>query len=239
MERKMDKNKASSNKKMNFTLFIISVGITAVIFVVLLIVNNKILNPAGKTEVYQAKMNVAQNTIINSKNISYFFEKKEVSKDAVISSPATTASDIENKYLKENILKGEQVSKSILDNQSKRTKNIKDLVEASIKADDISQVVGGTLREGDMVDIILTQSSGQSENHKTISDMKLRNVFISKVFSSDAKEITRQDGNSAATTLNLYMSAQDSVKLDNMTAQGKVKVVKAVDHTGSTNKIEN
>lgn len=214
-----------------------------VIFILITILQNKIINPSGRAEVYFAKRAIQQNTVLNSSNISYYFSKKTVSKDTLISSPVSSISELSGKYVEQDIIKGQQISKSELLDNSKRIKDIKNPVEYSLKMDDISQTVGGTLREGDTIDLILTQSSNQSSGYKTLTEIpsKLSNILVVKAFTVDGKIVSREDGNKyAASILNLKLSAKNAAILDNALNRGKIKAVKSEDNSKVNNiKIEN
>lgn len=223
------------------TIMLISFICAVFVFVAIIVLQNKILNPNGKEEVYFAKKNISQNTIITKSNISSYFNRKLVSKDNLIDSPAIEQYQIIQKYVKNDIIKGEEISTQKLDDVSKRLKPIQNLREYSLKFDDISQVVGGTLREGDVIDLILTQNASENSEHKTLTETELKNVVISKAFTADGKRISRENSdNYTATVLNLYISAEDAHKLDNAISQGKVKAIKVLDNSKYQNiKIEN
>lgn len=223
------------------TIMLISFICAVFVFVAIIVIQNKILNPNGKEEAYFAKKYISQNTIITKNNISNYFTKKLVSKDNLIDSPAIEEYQIIQKYVKNDILKGEEISTKKLDDVSKRLKPIQNLREYSLKFDDINQVVGGILREGDVVDLILTQNASENSEHKTLTETELKNVVISKAFTADGKRISRENSdNYTATVLNLYISAEDAHKLDNAISQGKVKAIKVLDNSKYQNiKIEN
>lgn len=223
------------------TIMLISFICAVFVFVAIIVLQNKILNPNGKEEVYFAKKYISQNTIITKSNISSYFNKKSVSKDNLIDSPAIEEYQIIQKYVKNDIIKGEEISTKKLDYVSKRLKSIQNLREYSLKFDDISQVVGGILREGDVIDLILTQNASGNSEHKTLTETELKSVVISKAFTADGKRISRENSdNYTATVLNLYISAEDAHKLDNEISQGKVKAIKVLDNSKYQNiKIEN
>lgn len=223
------------------TIMLISFICAVFVFVAIIVLQNKILNPNGKEEVYFAKKYISQNTIITKSNISSYFNKKLVSKDNLIDSPAIKEYQIIQKYVKNDIIKGEEISTKKLDDVSKRLKLIQNLREYSLKFDDISQVVGGILKEGDVIDLILTQNASENSEHKTLTQTELKNVVISKAFTADGKRISRENSdNYTATVLNLYISAEDAHKLDNGISNGKVKAIKVLDDSKYQNiKIEN
>jgi hypothetical protein len=198
----------------------------AIIFVVVIALQNKIANPSGKTEVYYSQQYISKNTVINKENFDKYFIKKEVSKDKLVEDAITNKDELIEVYAVENILKSEQVSRKRIEKNSNRLKDIPNKVEYSIKFSDISEVAGGTLREGDVIDLILTEN----QDNKIITQTELKNVIISKAIAADGSLISR-DSKIAASALNLYLSAVDAHKLDNAVERGKIKALKKLDNS--------
>ncbi|QAA32713.1 hypothetical protein [Clostridium manihotivorum] len=221
--------------KKKVSLMFLSLLMAAIIFAVVITLQNKIANPNGKTEVYYSQQYISKNTIINKDNFDKYFIKREVSKDNLVEDSITNKEELLEIYTAENILKGEQISRKRIDKNSNRLKDIPNKVEYSIKFSDISEVAGGTLREGDVIDLILTEN----QDNKVITQTELKNVIISKAIAADGSLINR-DSKAAASALNLYLSAVDAHKLDNAVERGKIKALKKLDSSTYDNiSIEN
>lgn len=213
----------------------LSLLMAAIIFAVVIALQNKIANPNGKAEVYYSQQYISKNTVINKYNFDKYFIKREVSKDNLVEDAITNKEELLEIYTAENILKGEQISRKRIDKNSNRLKDIPNKVEYSIKFSDISEVAGGTLREGDVIDLILTEN----QDNKVITQTELKNVIISKAIAADGSLINR-DSKAAASALNLYLSAVDAHKLDNAVERGKIKALKKLDSSTYDNiSIEN
>jgi len=204
----------------------LSLLMAVIIFVVVIALQNKIANPSGKAEVYYSQQYIDKNTVVNKDNFDKYFVKKEISKDNLVEDAITNKDELIDVYAVENILKGEQVSRKRIDKNSNRTMDIPNKVEYSIKFSDISEVAGGTLREGDVIDLILTEN----QDNKVITQTELKNVIISKAIAADGSIISR-DSKIAASALNLYLSAVDAHKLDNAVERGKIKALKKLDNS--------
>ncbi|MCR3758896.1 hypothetical protein KYB31_07820 [Clostridium felsineum] len=222
------KRKLTLNTKVS--IMIISFIAAVIIFIGIISIQRKIINPNGRENVYFAKKSIDENTVITMNNVNNYFIKKEVDKDTLIDDPISNQSDLIKKYVDSKVLKGEQISSKKLQSVAKQEKQIKNLREYSIKFDDISETVGGTLREGDYVDFIITEKREQED--KTVTQTVLKNVLVDKAISQDGTEIKRGSAdNRTATVLNLYLSAEDAHKLDNAVSIGKVKALKVLDKT--------
>ncbi|UZQ48833.1 hypothetical protein [Clostridium kluyveri] len=221
--------------KKKVSLMVLSLLMAAIIFAVVITLQNKIANPNGKAEVYYSQQYISKNTVINKDNFDKYFIKREVSKDNLVEDAITNKEELLEIYTAENILKGEQISRKRIDKNSNRLKDIPNKVEYSIKFSDISEVAGGTLREGDVIDLILTEN----QDNKVITQTELKNVIISKAIAADGSLINR-DSKAAASALNLYLSAVDAHKLDNAVERGKIKALKKLDSSTYDNiSIEN
>lgn len=211
---------------------ILSFVSAVVLFFITMQIQSKIINPSGNSEVYFAVRTVKKNTVLDSSNIGYYFQKKTTSRVNLVSSPIENIRQLAGKYVTQDIIQGQQVSSLELQDNSKRLKEIDNPVDYNLKTDDISQTVGGTLREGDVIDLIFTQSSSQNEDHKTVTEVKLNNLIVEKAFTTDGRIVTREDGNKyAASLLTLKLSAKDAATLDNEINRGKVKAVKVDDNS--------
>lgn len=214
--------------KKKVSMMILSLFMAVIIFVIIIVIQGKILNPNGKEAVYCSKQYIDKNTVINKDNFDKYFIKKEISKDNLVEGVITDKNDLIETFALDNILKGEQVSRKRVDKVSKRLNEIPNKVEYSIKFSDISEVVGGTLREGDIIDLILTEN----ENNKVTTQTEIENVVISKAIATDGSIINRDSNDKySASTLNLYLSAFYAHKLDNAVERGKVKVLKKLDNS--------
>lgn len=213
----------------------LSLLMAAIIFVLVIALQNKIANPNGKAEVYYSQQYISKNTVINKDNFDKYFIKKAVNKDNLVEDAITNKDELLEIYAVENILKGEQISRKRIDKNSNRLNDIPNKVEYSIKFSDISEVAGGTLREGDVIDLILTEN----QDNKVITQTELKNIIISKAIAADGSIISK-DSKIAASALNLYLSAVDAHKLDNAVERGKVKALKKLDSSTYDNiSIEN
>lgn len=216
-----------------FLLIILSLFIAGAAFFGIITLEKKLTNPSGTKKVYVLKKAVNKYQIFTKENFNEYFTLKETSNDSLISGYITDKNNILDTYAKEDLLKGEQISSIRIDNVKNKTKEIQNKVETSLKFSDISDVVGGTLKPGDMIDIVLTEADS---NNKVITETTLHNVFISNVFTSDGTLINR-DNNSklSAMIFNIYLSDVDANKLDNALKRGTIKVHKILDSADDNN----
>lgn len=196
---------------------VISFVLSIVMFIGLLSIEKSMLSPNGKIKVVVAKQDIDGGTSIENLDVDSLFEVVEVDGSLKFSSVITNLEDLKGKTVDSPISKGEIVSSNRLADGV--LANIKDKVEVSIKAPDLSQVVGGILREGDLININMVNST-TLEN-----EVVLEGAYVSRVFSSAGVEIGRES-KEPALALNVIVSKDDSVKINTAGELGTIKVAK-------------
>ncbi len=215
-------------------------GIAVLCFVIAVVltfvfseIQNKIAHPNGITKIVYAIRPIGANTNITNKNIDYYFTTENCDDPLIIDGAVSDKNTLIGKYITSDVLKGEQISSQNVDKTENKMKNIKNPIDFSITFSDISSCVNGTLRDGDMVDLILTTTEG---NTVTTEPVLTHPILISKAFTADGQVVSRDSDNKLiASKLNLYGSSEDEEKVDNALAQGKVHAVKDTNNSVTPN----
>ena len=201
---------------------IISACVAIVVFIALLFVEKSLLKPNGTVEGFVAVSDIDKGMVITEENISKLFtEKNNIDGALEVSGAVKTKDDLINKVAKENINKGEVVSNNSFISKDDKFKDIDDLVEVSFNVSDISQVVGGILRSGDIIDISII------DNNTSESLSVLEDVYVDKAISSDGLQIDRSSDLSAL-TINILVSKDDSEKLNSYLNKGTLRISKNI-----------
>lgn len=201
---------------------IISACVAIVVFIALLFVEKSLLKPNGTVEGFVAVSDIDKGMVITEENISKLFtEKNNIDGALEVSGAVKTKDDLINKVAKENINKGEVVSNNSFISKDDKFKDIDDLVEVSFNVSDISQVVGGILRSGDIIDISII------DNNTNESMIVLEDIYVDKAISSDGLQIDRSSDLSAL-TINILVSKDDSEKLNSYLNKGTLRISKNI-----------
>lgn len=201
---------------------IISACVAIVVFIALLFVEKSLLKPNGTVEGFVAVSDIDKGTVITEENISKLFtEKNNIDGSLEVTGAVKTKDELINKVAKENINKGEVVSNNSFISKDDKFKDIDDLVEVSFNVSDISQVVGGILRSGDIIDISII------DNNTSESLSVLEDVYVDKAISSDGLQIDRSSDLSAL-TINILVSKDDSEKLNSYLNKGMLRISKNI-----------
>ena len=201
---------------------IISACVAIVVFIALLFVEKSLLKPNGTVEGFVAVSDIDKGMVITEENISKLFtEKNNIDGALEVSGAVKTKDELINKVAKENINKGEVVSNNSFISKDDKFKDIDDLVEVSFNVSDISQVVGGILRSGDIIDISII------DNNTNESMIVLEDIYVDKAISSDGLQIDRSSDLSAL-TINILVSKDDSEKLNSYLNKGTLRISKNI-----------
>lgn len=207
-------------KKKNFGKVVISLIIAIILFVALLFIESKVIAPNGTTNVVIATSDIDKGVVITSENVNtYFKEKENVDGELEVSNSIKSLDELIDTKVNSNINKGEVVSQNdVLDKESILA-DIQDPIEVSLKVEDISQMVGGTVREGDMIDISVVDEISL-ENKAVLS-----NVYVNKAFGADGVEISR-DNSTSVLVVNIIISKEDEAILNSSLETGVVRISK-------------
>ena len=197
----------------------ISLIISIILFVGLLVLESNITSPNGKVEVVKAVNNIKEGTVIDENNKDSLFEVVTVDGSLDFETVLRNTDELVGRIIDTEIKKGEIISSKRLIDKDSVLGKIENPVETSVRVTDISQVVGGILREGDIIDISVVNST-TTENEKV-----LEGVYVSKAFSSDGTEVDRNSGISVL-TVNIIVSPEDEAKLNQAIELGTIRVSK-------------
>ena len=201
----------------------ISLFIAVALFFGLIILQQNLLAPNGTSKLYVDNKTIEKGTVLDSQNLNTLFTKTELNNEAIIEGAIYTEDELlelEGKILSRDMLKGEGLSSLRVVNKDDILANSDYVVEIGINSGDISEVVGGILREGDLVNISSVDPVTKD------SSLLLDNVYIDKAFSSDGTRIARTDSMAAARVNVLVTSKEAEANLNKAIELGGIKISK-------------
>lgn len=206
-------------KDKKFGNIVISLIVSIALFVTLIMIESNITAPNGTATVVRAISDIKKGTVIDNSNKSNYFVVDEVDGKYNFDTAIRNLDELSNMIIDREVRKGEIISSERLMSKDSLLSKIENPVETSVRVNDISQVVGGILREGDIIDISVVNST-TTENEKV-----LEGVYVSKAFSSDGTEVDRNSGMSVL-TVNIIVSPEDEAKLNQAIELGTIRVSK-------------
>jgi Flp pilus assembly protein CpaB len=212
---------------MNRKLMIAGISgvLTLVLFLALIIMQKQATGDGTNVLVYYSKAGIERNTHIPGSDIDWYFTAKATAADLVAEGAVTERTDLEEIYTAADIAGNEQITRGKITRHMPQAEIIHP-VEYAIQFKDTGDAVGGILREGDFVDLILTRTSGT----RVVTTTILENVQIARAYAPDGTQLDQsaKDGESAM-SFNLRISALAAHQLDNALAMGKIRMVRKLD----------
>ena len=168
-----------------------------------------------------------EGTVINEETVKKYFSVEQRQKNTVSSNALMDMEKLIGKRTSIELYANDVITTAQFSDINEKLHEISDPVETSINATDLSQLVGGILREGDTIDISVIGDEGQLV-------YELRDVYVTKAFDSSGQIIDENlneagDGttsNENAMIINVIIEKSDEALLDQQLSNGVVLIAK-------------
>lgn len=204
-------------KKIYRKLIIIGI-VSIIVFVGALYLQKSLLNPNGTSYVVVAQGQIEKNTVVSEDNIDKLFEVEERDSDFIVDNAITNKEQLLNKTIKVPMEGKEQVTFSKVE-ENNQLESIEKPIEVSLRANDISQIVGGILRTGDLINIVFINEVSKEP------EVEFNEVYVSKAFASDGTIIGLGDTTSAL-TINVIIDASKEKSFNSALAKSNIRISK-------------
>lgn len=170
---------------------------------------------------------IAEGTVISEENVAQYFVVTDVYKSMTNQNTIMSFEEIIGKQTSIQLFSGEIVTTANFNDVNEVLARINNPVETSINASDLSQLVGGILREGDIIDISIVGNEGEII-------YKINEVYVTKAFNASGELIDRNASskevtNENAMIINIIMSKSDEQVLNKNINNGRIRVAKTND----------
>ena len=181
----------------------------------------------GVVCVKQSVKSLKEGTVINEETVKKYFSVEQRQKNTVSSNALMDMEKLIGKRTSIELYANDVITTAQFSDINEKLHEISDPVETSINATDLSQLVGGILREGDTIDISVIGDEGQLV-------YELRDVYVTKAFDSSGQIIDENlneagDGttsNENAMIINVIIEKSDEALLDQQLSNGVVRIAK-------------
>ena len=168
-----------------------------------------------------------EGTVINEETVKKYFSVEQRQKNTVSSNALMDMEKLIGKRTSIELYANDVITTAQFSDINEKLHEISDPVETSINATDLSQLVGGILREGDTIDISVIGDEGQLV-------YELRDVYVTKAFDSSGQIIDENlneagDGTTSienAMIINVIIEKSDEALLDQQLSNGVVRIAK-------------
>lgn len=200
--------------------FIFSFLLAVLAYLGLISAEKSFLEDYEPEDIVRTKIKIEQNTEFTKENVGDFFYVDEVPAKVKIKNSVTAIEEVIGSVSSTTLEEGELVLASRLVKKKDLLHKIIHPVEVSIEADNLSQVVGGILRQGDLINISVL-------DHVTKSNVKvLEYVYVEKVFDTNGQRIEKSHQQASAYVLNVIIDRSQLDRFNEIIAKGEVCISK-------------
>lgn len=197
-----------------------------IVYCIMLNVEKNALSAYEKGPILVTSKDVPRGLVLTEDNVNEYFAEKEIDKQLIPEAAIIEADRLFLQMTAGELDKGTLITQSMFTNLKEIQEDMKEPVCAGFKADDLYQVVSGTLRSGDYIHIYTVDLN--------TGDVYLiwDNIFVKEVFDSAGVMITADDKTSAAQRVNILMEKENIEQFYSELAKGSLRVVKVIESGG-------
>ena len=215
--KEVSKMKQSYSKKkagVSLTTLVAAIAL----FIILIQMEKSILADYEKGEIYIAAHTIPKGQMITEKNYQEYFVMKEMDKKLIPSTALTNLQQVQGMAAIYDVEPGTHLTEGMFEDLKDIWAGMTEPVIAGFRAEDIYQVVGGTLRAGDRIHIYIVKD----ENAR----LAWENIYVQQVFDASGGSIPNTDQFIAAQRINIYLDKSDIAAFYSEMADGSLRVVK-------------
>ncbi len=194
-----------------------------IIFFIMINVEKKALSAYEKGEVLIVQMDILKGMTLTESNMSQYIKKVQVDKNIIPKSAIVDTDNIIDKMATIELDKGTILTTSMIEGTQEVVQNMKQPVIAGFKADDLYQVVSGTLRAGDVVHIYTVNTETDEV------ELVWPNILIQQVFDVGGTAIQNEDQSTSAQRINIFLENEFVEPFYKEVSSGSLRVVKTLD----------
>lgn len=187
-------------------------------FVILLQVEKSVLEQYEKGVVYVAGAPILKGQMITQENFALYFTEQELDVRCIPLTALKRPEQVQGLAAVFDVEEGVLLTQGMFRRLEDVLKDMEEPVVAGFRAEDMYQVVGGTLRAGDRVHIYSVQDGD--------AVLAWEEVYVQQVFDAAGGNIPNGDRTMTAQRINVYLDKKDVGAFYQELAKGGLRVVK-------------
>ena len=194
--------------------------VAAALFGVLVGIEKNILSDYAKETVVLCKMDIPKGTKITEENVDKYYYSYEVDVAMVNGGCIKDKKELIDTVAARNLSAHEIVREGACTKEAEIYNRYHDPVEASVETNEAGDIVSGTIRKGDYVDIAVV-------NKDTLEyDLMLKNVYVLGAYTGTGEEVVDGMEGTAATMLTIVEEKENLALFYSARETGNVIVTK-------------
>ena len=164
-------------------------------------------------------------TVITADNLGILFAAKERKSDWLPDNCITDISQLVGMMTVQDIVKNEVMTDRAVSAQDRRAAGIESPIEVAMNANNLSQVVGGILREGDRINIWSVTETNNNGVGKVTAEKICDYAYVTRVFTAAGVQVNAASGNdSAAMVINIIIPEEKEQEFNIALGKGTLRV---------------
>lgn len=221
-KRKAD-NELANTQKQSLIKIVISLVVAVLVWIGATSFESYLLSDKNTTEVIVANKNIEDGTVISKDNVEEYFTEMIVNSSLVTKSTIKDMKDIKGKACIK-IEQGEIITSNMFYDATYVNEKFNDPVEVTFSAKNVENSVVGTLREGDLVDIIV--STTDPTTNVTISEVLYSNVYIIATYDENYVKVEDENKDSQAVYFKIYLERDQEAEFATLLSNGNFTIAK-------------
>lgn len=222
MKKKQEKKDKSIIRRRLWNGSIIAALVAALtVFGVMLQMEKNMLTNYERGKVYVAAKEIPKGQVLSKENFELYLEECFLDESFIPKTAVIEETQIEELLAMETIEEGVLLTTGMFEKLDEITAKMNEPVVAGVKAEDLYQMVGGTLRTGDRIHIYSVTEEG--------TELVWENVFVQAVFDQAGTIISNEDNSTAVQRMNVYLDKNEVQRFYSELTAGTLRVVKVWD----------
>jgi len=193
---------------------------SVIVYIVMINAEKNILSEYEKETVLIMQTDLVKGVELTAENLAQYVTEAAMDKNLIPEAAVYDMDQLIGQMTVSDIDKGVVLTRSMLEGTESQSQGLHNPVIAGFKADDLYQVVSGTLRSGDRIHIYtIEEESGQA-------CLIWENILVKQVFDSAGSMITPDDKVTAAGRVNILLEQDNVEQFYSELTTGSLRVVK-------------
>jgi len=193
---------------------------SVIVYIVMINAEKNILSEYEKETVLIMQTDLVKGVELTADNLVQYVTEAAMDKNLIPEAAVYDMDQLVGQMTVSDIDKGVVLTRSMLEGTESQSQGLHNPVIAGFKADDLYQVVSGTLRSGDRIHIYtIEEESGQA-------CLIWENILVKQVFDSAGSMITPDDKVTAAGRVNILLEQDNVEQFYSELTTGSLRVVK-------------
>lgn len=200
-----------------------SFAAAVIVYLVLLNVEKNALSNYEKGAVLAAQKDIVHGVVFTQENLPLYFDEVQIDRKLIPAAAITDKDELIGMLAGMDIDTGSILTSSMLSKQREEIAAMQKPVVAGFKADDLFQVVSGTLRTGDKIHIYTV------DEELNTASLVWEDVLVQQVFDTAGNVILAEDQSTAAGRINILLERDSVEQFYTELARGSLRVVKKLE----------